>query len=82
MAARYIGLPPKALRAELKSGSSLARVAVAHGKTASGLKDALLKSFEQRLDRARAVGRISAADAQTRLARISARLDRTINRTR
>jgi hypothetical protein len=82
MSARYMGLTPKALRAELKAGSSLAQVAVAHGKTASGLKEALLKPFEQRLDRARAVGRISAADAQTRLARISARLDRIINRTR
>jgi hypothetical protein len=80
--ARYIGLTPKALRAELEVGKSLAQVAVAHGKTASGLKDALLKPFERRLDKARAAGRISAADAQTRLARISARLDRIINRTR
>jgi len=82
ISARYIGLTPKALRAELKAGSSLAQVAGTHGKTASGLKDALLKPFEQRLEKARAAGRISAADAQTRLARISARLDRLINRTR
>jgi hypothetical protein len=82
ISARYIGVTPKALHAELKGGSSLAHVAVAHGKTVSGLKDALLAPFERRLDKARAAGRISAADAQTRLARISARLDRIINRTR
>jgi hypothetical protein len=82
ISARYIGMTPKALRAELKAGSSLAQVAAAHGKTASGLKDALLKPFQQRLDKARTAGRISAADAQIRLARISARLDRIINRTR
>jgi hypothetical protein len=82
ISARYIGLTPKALRAELKTGKSLAQVAVAHGKTAAGLKDALLKPFEQRLDKARAAGRISSADVQTRLARISARLEMIINKTR
>ena len=82
ISARYIGMTPKALRAQLKAGSSLAQIAGAHGKTASGLKDALLKPFEQRLDKARTAGRISAADAETRLAKISARLDRLINRTR
>jgi uncharacterized tellurite resistance protein B-like protein len=81
ISARYIGMTPKALRAELKAGSSLAQVAVDQGKTASGLKGALLKPFEQRLDKARVAGRISAADAQSRLSRISARLDRIINRT-
>jgi hypothetical protein len=82
ISARYIGVSPKALRGELKAGKSLAQVAVAHGKTASGLKGVLLKPFEQRLDKARAAGRISSAEVQTRLARISARLDRIINKTR
>ena len=38
VAARYIGVTPKALAADLKAGKSLAQVATAHGKTASGLK--------------------------------------------
>jgi hypothetical protein len=80
--ARYIGVTPKALRAELKAGKSLAQVAAAHGKTAAGLKDALLKPFQQRLAKASAAGRISPNQAQARLARISARLDKLINRTR
>jgi hypothetical protein len=82
ISARYVGLTPKALRAELKAGKSLAQVAVARGKTAAGLKDVLLKPFQQKLNKARAAGRISSADAENRLARISSRLDRIINRTR
>ena len=82
VSARYIGVTPKALRAELKAGKSLAQVAATHGKTASGLKDALLKPFEQRLAKAQSAGKISSSEAQARLARISARLDKLINRTR
>jgi hypothetical protein len=80
-AAAYIGIKPKALAAELK-GKSLAQVATAHGKTAAGLKAALEAPFKARLDKAVAAGRISSAEAQARLARISARLDRLIGRTR
>jgi hypothetical protein len=82
VAARYVGLAPKALRAELKAGKSLAQVATAQGKTVAGLKDALLKPLKARLDKAVAAGRITSAQAQTRLERLSARLDRLVNRTR
>jgi hypothetical protein len=81
LAAKYIGVTPKVLGAELK-GKSLAQVATAHGKTVSGLKDALLKPFKARLDKAVAAGRISSAEAQAKLARISAKLDEVINKTR
>ena len=81
VAAKYIGVKPKALASELK-GKSLAQVATGHGKTVSGLKDALLKPFKARLEKAVAAGRISSADAQARLAKISARLDELINKTR
>ena len=57
-------------------------MATAHGKTVVGLKDALLKPLKARLDKAVAVGRMSSAQAQTRLDRLSGRLDRLINRTR
>ena len=79
-AAAYIGVNPKALAAELK-GKSLAQVATAHGKTAAGLKAALLAPFQARLDKAVTAGRISSADAQARLGRISARLDALISKT-
>lgn len=80
--ARYIGLSPKALKAELKAGKSLAQVAAAHGKTAAGLKEALLKPVQAKLARAVASGRVTAASADARLARLSSRLDALINRTR
>jgi UDP-N-acetylmuramate-alanine ligase len=82
VSARYLGMRPKALVAELKAGKSLAQVATAHGKTAAGLKAALLEPFKARLDRAVASGRVTAAEAQARLAKLSARLDRLISRTR
>ena len=80
--ARYIGVTRKALAAELRAGKSLAQVAAAHGKTAAGLKAALLQPSKARLDKAMASGRLTAAEAQTRLDRLSARLDTLINRTR
>jgi hypothetical protein len=80
-AAAYIGMKPKALAAELK-GKSLAEVATGHGKTAAGLKAALQAPFKARLDEAVAAGRINSGEAQARLDRISARLDRLIGRTR
>jgi hypothetical protein len=81
IAAAYIGVKPKALAGELK-GKSLAQVATAHGKTAAGLKAALLAPFKARLDKAVGAGRISSAAAQARLDRISARLDKAIGKTR
>ena len=81
VAAKYIGITPTALRGELK-GKSLAQVATAHGRTVSGLKDVLLKPFKARLDKAVASGRLSSADAQARLAKISARVDALVNKTR
>jgi hypothetical protein len=81
-AARYIGVTRKVLATELRAGKSLAQVATAHGKTAAGLKAALLQPFKARFDKAVASGRLTAAQAHTRLDRLSARLDKLINRTR
>jgi UDP-N-acetylmuramate-alanine ligase len=82
VSAKYIGVTPKALAAELKAGKSLAQVAAAHGKTAAGLKEALLKPVKAKLDKAVASGRITAVQAQARLDKLSARLDQLINKTR
>jgi hypothetical protein len=80
-AAKYIGVAPKALRAELE-GKSLAQVAAAHGKTAAGLEAALLKPFKTRLDKSVAAGRLSAAEAQARLAKVSERIEAAVTRVR
>ena len=82
LAATYIGITPNGLAAELKAGKSLAQVATAHGKTAAGLKEALVAPFKAKLNRAVASGRITTAEAQARLDKISARLDQLINRIR
>jgi hypothetical protein len=81
LAAAYIGVKPKVLAGELK-GKSLGEVATAHGKTVAGLKAALIKPFQARAQKAVAAGRISSAEAQARLARISARLDALISKSR
>jgi UDP-N-acetylmuramate-alanine ligase len=82
VSAKYIGVKPQALRAELKAGKSLAEVATSHGKTAAGLKAAILKPIQTRLDRAVAAGRLTSVQAQARLDRLSARLDKLIAKTR
>jgi uncharacterized coiled-coil protein SlyX len=82
VAAKYIGVTPKALAKDLKAGSSLAQVATAQGKTAAGLKEALLKPFKEHLDKAVAAKRMTAAQAQERLSKISARLDKLVARTK
>lgn len=82
VSAKYIGVSPKVLAADLKAGKSLAQVAAAHGKTAAGLKEALIEPLKAKLDRAVASGRITAAQAQARLDKLSARLDKLISGTR
>jgi D-Tyr-tRNAtyr deacylase len=82
VSAKYIGVSPQALAADLKAGKSLAQVAAAHGKTAAGLKEALLEPLKTRLNQAVASGRITAAQAQARLDKLSARLDKLISKTR
>ncbi len=80
-AAQYLGLSRQQLVTQLRAGKSLAQVATAQGKTAAGLKAALLAAAKTRLDKAVASGRITAAQEQQRLAKLPARLDRLINRT-
>ena len=82
VAADYVGLAPRALKAELRSGKSLAQLATAQGKTVDGLKQALLAAVKARLDARVAAGRLSAERAQRVLARAPQRIERLVNRTR
>ena len=47
----YLGLTPARLRSEVRSGSSLADLARAHGKTAAGLESAVLSAVSSQLNR-------------------------------
>jgi hypothetical protein len=48
--ASYLGLTPAELRAQLKAGKSLATLASEHGKTASGLDNAIVAAVTKRVD--------------------------------
>ena len=60
-AADYLGLTEAQLRTELGSGKSLAQVAQAHGKSVSGLVDAIVNAAKQKLDGAVVAGRLTQA---------------------
>ena len=62
-AASYLGLTKAQLHTELEGGKTLAQVAQDHGKTASGLIDALVAAEQKELDSAVSAGRITKAQA-------------------
>jgi hypothetical protein len=80
-AADYLGLTRAELRAQLRSGKSLAQIAVAQGKTVAGLKTAILAAARAHLDKAVTAGRLTAAQAKTRLDALESHLDDIVNRT-
>jgi energy-converting hydrogenase Eha subunit B len=81
IAARYLGLTPQQLHAQLRAGHSLAQIADATpGKSAAGLVAAMVAVARSRLDAAVAAGTLSARAEAKRLAvlpvRLRARLER------
>lgn len=75
----YLGLDLKALVAQVVSGKSLADVAVAQGKTASGLVDAIVASVKAKLDVQVAAGKITAAQETDFLAKLQASVTTFVN---
>jgi hypothetical protein len=82
VAGDYLGLSPKELVYELRSGTSLAGVAIARGKSVDGLEAALFAAFKSKVDAAVAAGRLDAARAQRLLAHAPAHIHRLVNRSR
>lgn len=82
VAADYVGFTPKQLVYELRSGTSLAQVATARGKSVEGLEAALLAAFRAQVDAAVADGRLDTARARKLLERAPAHIKRLVNRTR
>src|SRR5438270_10126591 len=78
-AASYIGISDTQLLQQLRSGKSLAQIAKAHGKTASGLERAAVAGIRSKLDRARTSGRISSAQEQRLLGRFQTVISRLID---
>jgi len=75
----YLQLDFKALAAQLRSGKSLADVAVAQGKTSVGLVDAVVTSVKTKLDARVAAGKLSSADEATFLAQLQANVTALVN---
>lgn len=75
----YLGLDLKALVAQVVSGKSLADVAVAQGKTAAGLVDAIVASAKTKLDARVAAGRITAAQETEFLAKFQTSVTAFVN---
>jgi hypothetical protein len=82
VASRYLGISPEALQRERQSHKSLAQIAAATpGKSAAGLKAAILAQAKQRLEAAVGHGRISAKQESELLPRISSRVQALLQRT-
>jgi len=82
VAAQYLGISVATLRSDLAAGSSLDRIAsTTSGSSSAGLKAALLAAATTRLDQAVASGRITSAQEQTLLGKLSTRIDTLLGRT-
>jgi hypothetical protein len=80
-AATYLGLTPAELRTQLESGKTLAQVAKAEGKTVDGLEKALTADAKAKLDAAVKAGKLTQAQADALLKRLTDRLDDLVNGT-
>src|SRR5207248_4455645 len=80
-AASYLGLSRDQLRAQLQSGKSLAQIAQARGKSVTGLEQAITADLKAKLDRAVSSGRLTKAEEQQRLSRLSQVVPQIVNHT-
>jgi polyhydroxyalkanoate synthesis regulator phasin len=81
IAADTIGIEPQQLRSELRSGRSIAEIAVEHGKTAQDVIDAIVAAGNERIDQAVADGRLTAEQAAKAKDRIAKGAEKLVNRT-
>jgi hypothetical protein len=77
-AAKYLGLSQAQLRTQLHIGKSLAELAAARGKTASGLKDAMVAAVRAQL---RENTRLTQQQRSALLERLRDRVDAMVNAT-
>lgn len=73
------GLTPEQLKAELQSGKTPQQIAQDHGINIDTLKAKLIENATQRLNQAVTDGKITAAQKDQMLARLSAEIDRITN---
>jgi hypothetical protein len=79
VSASTIGITPQALRADLKSGKSVAQVASANGSSAAAVESALTKAADDAVAKAQSAGELTSAQASAIEARLPARIDKAVN---
>src|SRR5262245_21952105 len=79
IAARTIGITPRALVQEVRGGRTIAQVATEHGVQPQAVIDALEAAATKRLDAARAANRITAERAARLKQRLAAAIPRIVN---
>jgi hypothetical protein len=77
----YLQIDRETLAKDLRSGQSLAQIAVAHGKTADGLVDATVAAAQSQLDALVGAGRLDSAREQALLTRFRTALTALVTRT-
>jgi uncharacterized protein (DUF2126 family) len=81
-AADAIGIQPKDLVSELKSGKSIADVASKHNVSLDAVKSKIMDNAKAALDKARENGRIDQAKEDAALQKLQANLDTILNKKR
>jgi hypothetical protein len=79
ISATTIGITPEGLVAELKTGKSIAMVAVEHGRTAQDVVGAMKASVEAKVAQAVTAGALTQAQADKIGAALPVRLDKLVN---
>ncbi len=80
--AAYLGLTSDQIRTDLQGGQTLGQIAVAQGKTASGLEEAIVADAKTHLDAAAAAGKLTAAQETAMLADIQSHVADMVTSTR
>ena len=78
-AASYLGLSETQLQSRLESGKTLAEIAKAQNKSVDGLKSAMIKEAQTKLDQAVKDGQLSKAEEQRVLSDLQQRIDDLVN---
>jgi uncharacterized membrane protein len=79
ISAKTIGITPQALRADLRSGESIAQVASANGSSAAAVESALTTAADNAVKQAETAGKVTATQATVIEARLPARIDKAVN---
>jgi hypothetical protein len=82
LSAKTIGITPKALVTELRTGKSVAQVAAEHGVSAQTVVNALVGAVDGKVDQAVTSGKLTAAEAAKIKAALPGYITKAVNRTR